>query len=104
MPRQRAFSAQTESVLGALLDDPKAWQYGYDLSRRTRLKAGTLYPMLMRLCDQGLLRSTWRQAEEPGRPPRHVYRLTAQGLAAARSLSREPATRRSSLRPAKVTL
>jgi PadR family transcriptional regulator PadR len=103
MDRRRTFSAQTQSVIGTLLEDPKTWQYGYDLSKRTGLKAGTLYPMLMRLCDQGLLRSTWREAEEPGRPPRHVYRLTAQGLAAARLLSRKPAAMRSSLRPAKVT-
>ena len=102
MARSRAFSAQTSRLLCTFLDDPKAWQYGYDLSKRTGLEAGTLYPMLMRLTDQGLLRSTWREADEPGRPPRHMYRLTAQGLAAARLLSPEP-TMRSSLRLAKAT-
>jgi DNA-binding PadR family transcriptional regulator len=38
----------------------------------------------MRLHEQGLLESRWEEAERPGLPPRHVYRLTAAGLALAR--------------------
>jgi PadR family transcriptional regulator, regulatory protein PadR len=63
---------------------PRAWHYGYDLSRITELKSGTLYPILMRLCDRGVLQSKWQPPAQEGRPPRHMYRLTATGLVFAR--------------------
>ena len=75
----------------ALLARPRAWRHGYEISKETGLKSGTLYPLLMRLSDQRLLDSKWREPERPGRPPRHVYRLTAGGLAAARRLAEESA-------------
>ena len=53
--RSRRPSAQTAAVLLALAERPAAWRYGYDLLRQTGLQAGTLYPILMRLADQGLL-------------------------------------------------
>jgi PadR family transcriptional regulator PadR len=80
----RRCSRQTLSLLAALMERPRIWQHGYDLSKVTGLKSGTLYPILIRLSDQGLLNSRWKDAERPGRPPRHVYRLTASGLALAR--------------------
>ncbi len=81
----RALSGQARSLLLALAQEPRAWQHGYDLSKATGLKSGTLYPLLMRLAEQGLLRSRWEESELPGRPQRHAYRLTADGLALARS-------------------
>ncbi len=63
---------------------PRTWQHGYELSRQTGLKSGTLYPLLIRLNDQRLLESRWEPPEHPGRPPRHAYRLTANGLVVAR--------------------
>lgn len=86
MPRRPNISAQTRALLTALLDQPIAWRHGYDLSKETGLKSGTLYPLLMRLSDQGLLASRWEESEQPGRPPRHVYRLTPDGLELARDL------------------
>ena len=83
MARRRNISRQTKSVLAALLEDPQKWRYGYELSKVTTLKSGTLYPLLMRLHDQGLLESAWRDAEQPGRPPRHIYRLTRDGVSLA---------------------
>jgi PadR family transcriptional regulator, regulatory protein PadR len=68
----------------ALLTDPARWRYGYDLSRETGLASGTLYPILMRLANQKLLDTGWEPSDEPGRPPRHTYRLTADGVALAR--------------------
>jgi DNA-binding PadR family transcriptional regulator len=76
-----------------MLLHPRSWQYGYELSKLTGLKSGTLYPLLMRLDDQGLLESCWREPERAGRPPRHAYRLTASGLELAGSVS-EPEPRR----------
>jgi len=76
-------SPQTLVVLEAFLDDPKEWKYGYDISRTTGLKSGTLYPILMRLADRELLEASW-EAAEVGKPPRHMYRFTPKGLALAR--------------------
>jgi len=76
-------SPQTVEVLADFLQQPKDWKYGYDISRNTGLKSGTLYPILMRLAEHGILTTRWEQTE-PGKPPRHMYRLTADGLRYAR--------------------
>lgn len=84
MPRNRNTSPQTLRVLGLLLESPRDWHYGYAVSQLTGLKAGTLYPILARLTEQGWLERRWRESDEPGRPPRHTYRLTAAGVRGAR--------------------
>ena len=85
MERERRSSAQTLSILQVLSAQPSAWRHGYDLSTETELKSGTLYPVLMRLSDRGLLDSRWEESELPGRPPRRMYRLTAKGRAYAKA-------------------
>lgn len=84
MIRERKASDQTLAVLGTLLEQPRAWRHGYELSKESGLKSGTLYPILIRLGDRGLLESKWQPPDQPGRPPRHLYRLTAAGAAYAR--------------------
>jgi len=84
MPRRP--SRQTASVLEALAHDPGTWRYGYELLKEVGLEAGTLYPILMRLSDRGLLEASWESEPPRGRPPRHLYRLTAAGVAAAAAL------------------
>ena len=44
--------------------------------------------MLIRLNEQGLLEAKWSEPEREGRPARHIYRLTAQGMALAKSFER----------------
>ena len=83
MPRRANLSVQTRRVLAAFAAQPQAWRYGYPLSKETGLSSGTLYPLLIRLSDQGLLESEWRPALKAGLPPRHAYRLTAEGVALA---------------------
>ena len=82
-------SRQTRKLLCTLVERPRAWRHGYELSKETRLTSGTLYPSLMRLHDQGLLESKWLESEGTGRPPRHLYRLTTQGIALARRVALE---------------
>ncbi len=77
-------SLQTTAVLAAFAADPSAWRHGYALGQQVGLKAGSLYPILMRLSDRGLLESKWEEEPSPGRPARHLYRLTGAGLQAAR--------------------
>jgi DNA-binding PadR family transcriptional regulator len=74
-------------VLSALAEEPTRWQHGYDLVRRLGVKTGSLYPILIRLRERGLLESSWEAEPVPGRPPRHLYRLTAHGLAAAAEMA-----------------
>ena len=85
MRRERRSSTQTLSILEVLLAQPRAWRHGYDLSLETELKSGTLYPVLMRLHDRGFLDAKWEESKLPGRPPRRMYRLTAAGIAHAKS-------------------
>ena len=97
------FSAQTLSVLAALCDEPSQWQHGYALAKQTGLKSGTLYPILIRLADRGLVEACWQDEPEPGRPRRHLYRLTAAGLASAaeaRARAARPKAARAARTPA----
>jgi PadR family transcriptional regulator, regulatory protein PadR len=94
------FSAQTLSVLAVLAADPTAWLHGYLVAKQTGLASGTLYPILIRLADRRLIEARWEDEQPAGRPRRHLYRLTADGLVAARTAlaevvpKRQPAARR----------
>jgi PadR family transcriptional regulator, regulatory protein PadR len=103
MPRASNISPQTLSVLDLLLESARSWHYGYALSQRTGLKAGTLYPILARLAEQGWLDTQWSESDEPGRPPRHTYRLTAEGAKSARQRLAESAPSRAKSRLRTVT-
>ncbi|MEH1168355.1 PadR family transcriptional regulator [Micromonospora sp. CPCC 205539] len=74
-------------VLAALLAEPDAERYGLDLMRMTGLPSGTLYPVLHRLRAAGWLTADWEAIDpvEAGRPARRYYRLTAEGVAEART-------------------
>lgn len=72
-------STRPMRALLAAFVDGAGWRHGYDLSKLTGLKSGTLYPLLMRFSERGWVEARWAEAEAPGRPPRHLYRLTAEG-------------------------
>ena len=73
----------TELLILALLE-PRP-RHGYDLAKlienrsggRLALRVGSLYPILVRLEDRGLLTGRW--VEKAGERRRRFYRLTAQG-------------------------
>lgn len=90
MVRSRSLSAHARLLLAALAASSPGWRHGYDLSRATGLRSGTLYPLLIRLQSQGYLEAEWQPPAAPGRPPRHAYRLTASGLALARREAAAP--------------
>jgi DNA-binding PadR family transcriptional regulator len=93
VPRSRRPSSQTVGVLRALAADPTAWRYGYELGVQVGLRSGSLYPILVRLSDRELLEARWEAPALRGRPPRHLYRLTAAGLHYARAHAAAPAAR-----------
>ena len=78
MQRNRPPSAQAIKVLRALAADPARWRYGYDLTAEVHLNSGSLYPILIRLADRGLLETSW-EPSQGSRPPRHLYRLSLAG-------------------------
>jgi PadR family transcriptional regulator, regulatory protein PadR len=64
---------------------------GAQVSLSSKLRSGTLYPILMRLEHAGWLESRW-EAGDPGqlgRPRRRLYRFTPLGAKEARSNFRE---------------
>lgn len=73
-------------VLKLLCSGPK---YGYQIIREMReksgetflLRDGTLYPILYRLEDDGLVASEWSEGEGK-QAPRKYYRITEKGIAA----------------------
>ena len=99
MARSRRPSAQTLRVLGALAADPAGWRYGYELATEVGLRSGSLYPILVRLADRGLLEAVWESDPPPGRPPRHLYRLTASGREHVAVHARAPRAARPRRRP-----
>ena len=86
MTRKRAPSKSTSLVLSHLRMRP---YYGYALIKITGLKSGTLYPILMRLKERGVLTASWEVTQSPGRPPRQLYKLTPKGRAYANEVLSE---------------
>lgn len=75
------------AVLGSLRQP----HYGYSLRKQLQdagldIDEGTLYPLVRRLADQGLLNSEWQLSE--GRERRY-YRLSEEGAGLLVSLSGE---------------
>ena len=81
----------TALVLYAL---SRGHRHGFDVLDATGLESGTVYPILRRLDDAGLVRSRWepvQRARDEGRPPRRYYELTGAGALAVRdALERHP--------------
>jgi PadR family transcriptional regulator PadR len=71
-------------ILSSLIDGEK---YGYEITKKVhtltngtiQLKEGSLYPALHKLEKQNLLEG-YRVPQEPGKPDRKYYRITAGGL------------------------
>lgn len=69
-------------------------RHGFDIIDATGLPSGTVYPILRRLEDNGILRSRWepvREARDAQRPPRRYYQLAGGAGAVVReALGRYP--------------
>jgi PadR family transcriptional regulator, regulatory protein PadR len=86
MRRSRKPTPQTIAVVLALADNPSGWSHGYHLCRQLGLKAGTVYPILMRLAERGQVETAWETDPPSGRPARHLYRLSGTGARSAEEL------------------
>jgi PadR family transcriptional regulator, regulatory protein PadR len=70
---------QTALVLEALA---AGRHYGWDVMDATDLPSGTVYPILRRIEEDGLVRARWERdgvARREQRPPRRYYELTPAG-------------------------
>ena len=82
----------TAVVLAAL---SSGCRYGFEIMDTTGLASGTVYPILRRLEEAGLLTARWEgtaAAHDEQRPPRRYYQITGAGKQAVRdAMSRFPA-------------
>jgi PadR family transcriptional regulator, regulatory protein PadR len=90
-PRPIRISGPTLKVLKYLVVHARSLQSGADIRRATRLKSGTLYPLLARLNAAGWLVDEWETVapSEVGRPKKHLYRLTGEAQLEARHVLNE---------------
>jgi PadR family transcriptional regulator PadR len=100
MKRRLRPSPQTLAVLLALAAKPERWSHSYDLCRSLDLKPSRVYPILIRLAERGLLVTAWEQDPPKGRPARHLYRISPDGVEYARELRLEAAARAAERGPA----
>jgi PadR family transcriptional regulator PadR len=86
---------QTAAILAVLLAKPLKARYGLEIAKEARLRSGTLYPALARLEQAGWITSEWEDIDEAaeGRRRRRYYRLTGEGVVAARKAMDEAAER-----------
>lgn len=73
----------TVQVALALTGDPLGKHWGYQLSKRSGVRSGVLYPILERMRCEGWLVDGWEDpADVAGRrPARRYYELTDRGRA-----------------------
>ena len=86
----------TQLVLHALLTDADREQYGAELGAAAGLPSGTIHPILARLETLGWVESDWEDVDPSAaaRPRRRYYRISEDGMAAARlALARAHQTR-----------
>ncbi len=79
-------------MLSLFLSAPEEPRYGREIIVETGLKSGSLYPILHRLEERGLLDSSWEDfqvAVDLGRRPRRLYRLRAEKIEQAGDVLRK---------------
>jgi PadR family transcriptional regulator PadR len=77
---------QSLTLLSAFFGTQPFELSGADIARTTRLKSGTMYPILARLEEAGYLAGKWEEGDPNilRRPRRRYYHITADGEMAFR--------------------
>jgi PadR family transcriptional regulator, regulatory protein PadR len=86
--KQRKMSMQTFRVLQALAQRPGVPMCGADFIKDLNISSGTVYPILLRLEADGLVKSKWEteDSSELGRPRRRLYEITGDGISALQKM------------------
>lgn len=81
MPRGKQLNVNALRVLAGLYHSAER-HYGLSLARTLGLGNGTLYPILDKLEDAGLIVGEWEDLDPhaAGRRPRRFYTLTGEGV------------------------
>jgi PadR family transcriptional regulator PadR len=90
--KQRRISDETALVLAIFVGAPSGSTWGRQIVRDTGIRSGSLYPILQRLEERGLLNSRWEDldaAVAEGRRPRRLYMLNPDNLERAKALIAE---------------
>jgi len=69
----------------ALMADANGRHWGYELSKRSGVRSGVMYPILQRMLGEGWLIDGWEDQPRVGtakRPPRRYYEMTDEGKVA----------------------
>lgn len=85
------FTQATLRILQTFLENVGQELSGANVWQRTKIGAGSRYPILRRLEEAGWLTSRWEEIDprEAGRPRQRFYKLSALGQAEACSALRE---------------
>lgn len=68
------------AIATELLTSRDQVQWGYDLSQRAGVGAGSMYPFLAELLAAGHLTDGWEERPSGGRPARRHYTVTDSGV------------------------
>lgn len=88
----RRISDETAAVLRLFLADATREWFGLEIVKGAKIQSGSLYPILHRLEERGILISVWESQEvavSEGRRPRCLYHLDPRGLELAEALLEE---------------
>jgi PadR family transcriptional regulator PadR len=80
--RRPRLTPQQAEVMAAVLESDAEEGYGYELARACNAPTGSMYKVLRRLEERGLVQSRLEDAdaaEAGGRPQRRLYALTKSG-------------------------
>ena len=63
---------------------PEKEYSGYEISKSFGISSGTLYPLLLKAENAGLLEARWEEGDpgKLGRPRRRYYRISGEGIEA----------------------
>jgi PadR family transcriptional regulator PadR len=93
-------TASLAQVALALMADPKAKHWGYQLSKASGVRSGVLYPILGRMLEEGILADGWEElATADKRPPRRYYEITTEGLLQLGAVLHEARSREAARQP-----
>ena len=66
-------------LAAVLMSAPHDKHWGYDLSKKSGVRSGAMYPRLRQMLEAGWLSDGW-ETEVEGRPARRYYEVTDDGL------------------------
>jgi PadR family transcriptional regulator len=92
MRKIRRLSDHSARVLQLFIDEPHVDRYGLEIIKFAGIPSGTLYPILGRFEDRGLIVGVWEEVGTAGREnrrPRRLYRLDPRAVDRASAELRE---------------